>query len=118
MSIGSAPSDLLVTFLADRAQPASRTAAQLAAFLAQAERRLDIAIYDFVLSTASAMPVGEALRGAVARGVEIRLVYESGHTDPRKGPPPPGSTGETIAALGIPARPISTYSALMHHKYV
>src|SRR5258708_8226053 len=99
MSSTDVVSDLTVTFLHDGAQPALRTAHQLAAFIGQAKHSLDIAIYDFVLSTPLTEVVGAALRAALGRGVQIRLVYEAGHTDPAAGPPPPGSTGSFVASL-------------------
>lgn len=110
--------DLKLTFLQDRGQPAERTARQLATFLAAATTSLDIAIYDFVLGGDLAAIVGPALHAAAARGVRIRLVYEAGHDDPAAGPPPPGSTGAFVQGLGLDARPIASFRALMHHKYV
>jgi phosphatidylserine/phosphatidylglycerophosphate/cardiolipin synthase-like enzyme len=112
------PDGLAISFLRDGGQPAEQTARRLAAFLGAATISLDIAIYDFVLSPGLASSIGSALRDAAARGVRIRLVYEAGHNDPTAGPPPPGTTGAFVDTLSIDARPIASFRALMHHKYV
>jgi phosphatidylserine/phosphatidylglycerophosphate/cardiolipin synthase-like enzyme len=118
MSNAPGQDGLAITFLRDGAQPAERTAHQLAAFVGAATASLDGAIYDFVLGPGLASIAGTALRDAVARGVQVRLVYEAGHDDPTAGPPPPGSTGAFVEELGIASRPIASFRALMHHKYV
>jgi phosphatidylserine/phosphatidylglycerophosphate/cardiolipin synthase-like enzyme len=102
--------------LVDGGQPAEDTARALAAFVAGAERTLDVAIYDLHLPS----PLEEIVHGAFAtasdRGVAIRLAYNVDH--PRKGPPPPQTRPEVVEALPFPTAAIPGIPDLMHHKYV
>jgi phosphatidylserine/phosphatidylglycerophosphate/cardiolipin synthase-like enzyme len=63
--------------------------------------------------------VRDALTGAAARGVEVRLAYnldEDGHPVPV--PPPPGTEPGLIESLPFPTAAIPGVPDLMHHKYV
>jgi phosphatidylserine/phosphatidylglycerophosphate/cardiolipin synthase-like enzyme len=67
-------------------------------------------------------PVGaivrDALTGAAARGVDVRLAYnvDADHKPPV--PPPPHTQPELIEALPFPTAAIPGVPDLMHHKYV
>jgi phosphatidylserine/phosphatidylglycerophosphate/cardiolipin synthase-like enzyme len=102
--------------LVDGGQPAEETARALAAFVAAAERTLDIAIYDLHLPSPVGDIVHDAFAGAANRGVSIRLAYNVDH--PRKGPPPPQTRPALVEALPFPTAAIPGVPDLMHHKYV
>jgi phosphatidylserine/phosphatidylglycerophosphate/cardiolipin synthase-like enzyme len=67
-------------------------------------------------------PVGaivrDALTGAAARGVDVRLAYnvDVDHRPPV--PPPPKTQPELVEALPFPTAAIPGVPDLMHHKYV
>lgn len=104
--------------LTDGGQTPASIAAELAAFLAGAERSLDIAIYDVKLAGAVEQTVLGALVAARERGVEIRLAFNSDHPGHMHGPPPPATDPELLAALPVETRAIPGIPDLMHHKYV
>jgi phosphatidylserine/phosphatidylglycerophosphate/cardiolipin synthase-like enzyme len=104
--------------LNDGGQPAATVARELAAFLAEAERTIEIAVYDFRLEPETAGIVGDAIREAAKRGVSVRLAYNVDHDRPIPVPPPPRPDIDTIASLGVPTAPIPGVPDLMHHKYV
>ena len=92
-------------------------AKQVASFLGEARRSLDLAQYDFHLGPETAELVGGAIKAAAARGVAVRMIYDVGHRNPIPVPPPPEPDVELIASLGVPHRPIAGIPDLMHHKY-
>jgi phosphatidylserine/phosphatidylglycerophosphate/cardiolipin synthase-like enzyme len=104
--------------LTDGGQTAGAIAAVVADFLKGATKSLDIALYDFALSDATAPLIVGAIRDANARGVAIRLLYNVDHAMPIPVPPPPQTNSALVAALGVPVKPISGIPNLMHHKYV
>ena len=107
-----------VRTLRDGGQTPAEVAGWIAAFIGEAKRSLDLAHYDFNLREDTAAIIGDAIRGAAARGVAVRFVYNIDHRNPIPVPPPPEPDGELIASLGVPARPIAGVPDLMHHKYV
>lgn len=109
---------LELSFLQDGAQPAERTAGELADFISAAQRTLDIAIYDLNLVDGPADQVRTATRAAAARGVAIRLLYNVDFPNPIPVPPPSQADSAYIDSLGVPHRPVSGIPSLMHHKYV
>jgi len=104
--------------LKEGAQPAETTAARLIEFLGAAKRTLDLALYDIRLPDAVGDSIGDALRDAKTRGVEVRLLYNTDRPRPIPVPPPPGTRPELIEALPFPTRDIPGEPDLMHHKYV
>jgi phosphatidylserine/phosphatidylglycerophosphate/cardiolipin synthase-like enzyme len=104
--------------LTDGDQTAGAIAAVVADFLKGATKAIDIALYDFALSDATAAVVVGAIREATARGVAVRLLYNVDHAMPIPVPPPPQTNSALVAALGVPVKPISGIPDLMHHKYV
>jgi phosphatidylserine/phosphatidylglycerophosphate/cardiolipin synthase-like enzyme len=104
--------------LHDGGQRPEHVASWIAQFVAEAERTLDLAHYDFHLKPETASIVGEAIRDAAARGVAVRFVYNIDHRKPIPVPPPPEPDARLIASLGVPAQPIAGVPDLMHHKYV
>jgi phosphatidylserine/phosphatidylglycerophosphate/cardiolipin synthase-like enzyme len=83
-----------------------------------AERSLEIAVYDFDLGAEAAAVVVEALEGAAARGVQVRLAYNVDYAGPINVPPPPRTDIGTIEGLPVPCAAIPGVPDLMHHKYV
>jgi phosphatidylserine/phosphatidylglycerophosphate/cardiolipin synthase-like enzyme len=107
-----------VRTLTDGGQPAEETAHALAAFLAAAQRTLEIAVYDFHLPPdLQAIVVGE-LDAAQKRGVAVRLAYNVDHRGDIPVPAPPRTSPDAMEALPFPTAPIPGVPDLMHHKYI
>jgi phosphatidylserine/phosphatidylglycerophosphate/cardiolipin synthase-like enzyme len=102
----------------DGGQSAVDVAQDLASFLGEARRSLELAHYDFNLGEATATIVAGALRAAVSRGVAVRIVYNVDHRNPIPVPPPPEPDAELIASIGAASRAIAGVPDLMHHKFV
>jgi len=111
-----APIDVLT--LTDGGQKAEAVAERLTTFLSQAQRTLDIALYDVRLPGAVGDSVAGALKDAAARGVAIRLLYNTDEYKRLPVPPPPSTRPELIEALPFPTRDVPGEPDLMHHKYV
>jgi phosphatidylserine/phosphatidylglycerophosphate/cardiolipin synthase-like enzyme len=106
-----------ITTLTDGGQTAVDVAGRIAAFLAGAQRSLELAHYDFALGPEARAIVGGAIVAAAARGVAVRMLWNVDHALPIPVPPPPEPDGLQIGELGVPARPIAGVPDLMHHKY-
>jgi len=105
--------------LHDDGRRAEEVAQWLVQWLAPARRTLDLALYDVRLPGAVGDRVADALRGAAARGVAVRIVFNHDEDRPRKPlPPPPATQPSLLEALGVPLRAIPGEPDLMHHKYV
>ena len=111
-------SSITIRTLTDGGQQPAEIAREVAAFLAPAQRTLDLAQYDFHLGEETAAVVGGALKEAKARGVAVRILYNVDHANPIPVPPPPEPDVQLIASLGLPARAVAGVPDLMHHKYV
>ena len=111
-------SSITIRTLTDGGQQPAEIAREVAAFLAPAQRSLDLAQYDFHLGEETAAVVGGALKEAKARGVAVRILYNVDHANPIPVPPPPEPDVQLIASLGLPAKAIAGVPDLMHHKYV
>jgi len=98
-------------------QTALDVAGRVAAFLGEAQRSLDLALYDVRLPGEPGDVVSQALRAAAERGVAVRIAYNADH-DERMIPPPPSTEPELIEALPFPTCGIPGIPDLMHHKYV
>jgi phosphatidylserine/phosphatidylglycerophosphate/cardiolipin synthase-like enzyme len=103
--------------LSPNGQTALDIAHRVAAFLGEARKSLDIALYDIRLPGEPGDVVAGALRDAAERGVKLRLAYNADH-DERMIPPPPGTKPELIESLPFPTCGIPGIPDLMHHKYV
>lgn len=104
--------------LTDGGQRPADVARGIAAFLARAERSLDISLYDVRFETDAGALVLAALLAAVQRGVAVRLMYNVAHPGPIAVPPPPETAPEAIEALPVETRAIAGVPDLMHHKFV
>jgi phosphatidylserine/phosphatidylglycerophosphate/cardiolipin synthase-like enzyme len=104
--------------LTDGGQKAADVAESIAAFLSDATKSLDIALYDFALGPSIESIILDALRAASARGVAVRLMYNVDHAMPIPVPPPPLTDPATLARAGVPVKGIAGIPDLMHHKYV
>jgi phosphatidylserine/phosphatidylglycerophosphate/cardiolipin synthase-like enzyme len=118
MTEPAAASAVELTTLSDGAQRPADVARGIAAFLARAERTLDIAVYDVRFETDAGALVLAALLAAVQRGVAVRLLYNVAHPGPIPVPPPPETAPEAIEALPVDTRGIAGVPDLMHHKFV
>jgi phosphatidylserine/phosphatidylglycerophosphate/cardiolipin synthase-like enzyme len=117
-----------VYYLEEEGQPAVKTAQQLAAFVATANRSIDVAVYDCRLSDGPATILRDVLAERARAGVRIRVVYDAGDkpesiedVEAHGVEPVPVTTHERIEELGLPVdsiRAIFGVRALMHHKYV
>jgi len=111
-------SSITIRTLTDGGQQPPEVAREVAAFVAAAQRTLDLAQYDFHLGAETAAIVGGALQEAHARGVAVRILYNVDHANPIPVPPPPEPDVQLIASLGLPAKAVAGVPDLMHHKYV
>ena len=102
----------------DGGQSAEDVAREVVAFLAPAERSLELALYDIRLHGEAAELIKAALVAAQARGVDVRLIYNVSHGGPIPVPPPPQTAPELVEALPITTKAIAGVPDLMHHKYV
>jgi phosphatidylserine/phosphatidylglycerophosphate/cardiolipin synthase-like enzyme len=107
-----------LTTLTDGGQRAADIARLLAGFLAEAQKSLDLAVYDVRFETDAGGLVLASLLSAVQRGVEVRLLYNVAHPGPIPVPPPPETAPDAIERLPIETRGIAGIPDLMHHKYV
>jgi phosphatidylserine/phosphatidylglycerophosphate/cardiolipin synthase-like enzyme len=107
-----------VRTLTDGGQPAEETAHALAAFLAAAQRTLEIAVYDFHLPPDLEAIVAGELTAAQKRGVAVRLAYNVDHPADMPVPTPPRTSPEAMESLPFPTAAIPGVPDLMHHKYV
>jgi phosphatidylserine/phosphatidylglycerophosphate/cardiolipin synthase-like enzyme len=104
--------------LTDGGQPAEETAHAIAAFVAAAQRTLEIALYDFHLPPDLQAIVVDELDGAQKRGVAVRLAYNVDHAAPIPVPAPPRTSPNAMESLPFPTAPIPGVPDLMHHKYI
>ena len=103
--------------LTDGGQTALQIADEIAAFLADSRRSLDIALYDIRVDGAEEAPLDRALLKAHARGVRVRILYNISHPGPIPVPAPPTHVPEALAGLPFETRAIPGVPDLMHHKY-
>jgi phosphatidylserine/phosphatidylglycerophosphate/cardiolipin synthase-like enzyme len=114
---GPARAAIELETLTDGGQRPADVARGIAAFLADAQRSLDIAMYDIRSETDAGALVIASLLAAAQRGVAVRLVYDVAHPGPIPVPPPPETAPEAIEALPVPTRGIAGIPDLMHHKF-
>ncbi len=104
--------------LTDGGQQPAEIAQVVATFIDGATATLDLAQYDFNLGETTSQIVGDAIRRAAGRGVQLRFAYNVDHANPIPVPPPPEPDTILIAALPVVAKAIAGVPDLMHHKYV
>jgi len=107
--------------LQDGGQPAEAVAERLIAWLGEASRTLDLALYDVRLPGAVGDSVADALRAAMGRGVRVRIAYNDDTPGPDERPfepPPPSTEPHVLEQLGAELKGIPGWRDLMHHKYV
>jgi phosphatidylserine/phosphatidylglycerophosphate/cardiolipin synthase-like enzyme len=107
-----------LAMLTDGGQRPADVARRLAAFLAGAERTLDLAVYDVRFETDAGGLVLASILAAVQRGVAVRLLYNVGTPGPIPVPPPPETAPDAIESLPVPTRGVAGIPDLMHHKFV
>jgi phosphatidylserine/phosphatidylglycerophosphate/cardiolipin synthase-like enzyme len=104
--------------LTDGGQRAEKVAGWLTGYLSEARKTLELALYDVRLPGDVGDAVARALTDAVARGVQVRLLYNVDQPRPIPVPPPPNTRPDLIEALPFPTRDVPGEPDLMHHKYV
>jgi phosphatidylserine/phosphatidylglycerophosphate/cardiolipin synthase-like enzyme len=109
---------MTVTTLTDGGQEPATIAQALHDFLNAAHTSLDIALYDFALGPGLEELVVDTIEAAGARGVAVRIVYNTDFRAPIPVPPPPKLAPEDIERLSVPTKAIAGIPDLMHHKYV
>jgi phosphatidylserine/phosphatidylglycerophosphate/cardiolipin synthase-like enzyme len=91
----------------------------LAAWIEAAQHSLEIAIYDIRLPDPIGPVLRDALTGAAARGVNVRLAYNFERDNhPVPVPVPPKTDPGLIESLPFPTIGIPGVPDLMHHKYI
>jgi phosphatidylserine/phosphatidylglycerophosphate/cardiolipin synthase-like enzyme len=121
LSRDSSGDQLSVFFLAEGEQSATEVMTLLTNFLGEAQRSLDLAVYDMRLEDALRLQLLRTLQERAAAGVQIRICYdgdkpESPNVAAGQDPAPPG-TGAFVQGLGFPWRRIGGMK-LMHNKFV
>jgi phosphatidylserine/phosphatidylglycerophosphate/cardiolipin synthase-like enzyme len=107
-----------LTTLTDGGQSPLDVAGEVARFLNDARRSLDLALYDVRFETTAGGLVLASLLAAWQRGVAVRLLYNVDHPGPIPVPPPPETVPQAIEALPVPSHQVAGIPDLMHHKYV
>ena len=107
-----------ITTLTDGGQRPADVARGIATFLGQAQKTLDLALYDVRFENDAGGLVLASLLAAVQRGVAVRLLYNVAHPGPIPVPPPPETAPEALEALPVPTRGVAGVPDLMHHKIV
>lgn len=110
--------ELRSTFIEDGAQTAAQVARDIVAFLEEAALTLDVAIYDFHANTGQTATIAKALKAASARGVRVRVAFNTEACTHPADACPMQCDPELIAGLAVSTRGVSTPGSLMHHKYV
>jgi phosphatidylserine/phosphatidylglycerophosphate/cardiolipin synthase-like enzyme len=107
-----------VDFLPDGGQTAVDVTERVCRFVGEAERSLDVAIYDFHAREGATAAIADALEAAAARGVTVRVAFNV-ERQPTKGHEMPMTAApEVIDGLDVPTKGIHDQGSLMHHKYV
>ena len=108
-----------LTTLDPGAQEPLDVARRAVAFMSEAQSTLELALYDVRLPDPMGSMVREAIEGAAARGVAVRLAYND-EREERDAPlpPPPITERDLIESLKVPTLGIPGVPDLMHHKYV
>ena len=105
-------------FLSDGGQTAEDVTARLCAFIGEAGRSLEVAIYDFHAREGATAKIADALEAATARGVAVRVAFNVEHEPARGHVVPMAADPRVIDGLEVPTRGVYDEGALMHHKYV
>jgi phosphatidylserine/phosphatidylglycerophosphate/cardiolipin synthase-like enzyme len=104
-------------FLQDGAQTAEDVADRLTSFIREAQRTIDVAIYDFHAREGPTARAADALEAAAARGVHVRVVFNKERGAAVSHNAPMLCDPDTIDGLEVPTRGVHDEGALMHHKY-
>ncbi|CAB4836535.1 MAG: hypothetical protein F2754_14815 [Actinobacteria bacterium] len=112
--------DAELIFLHPGAQTADSVLERLLAFVDDAHRSIDLAVYDAHLADGRAQRLIATLDAAEARGVRVRAIYNEDAADRRHEAtaPPSGPSLLPLLREAVPAKAIDGVPDLMHHKYV
>jgi phosphatidylserine/phosphatidylglycerophosphate/cardiolipin synthase-like enzyme len=109
---------LTASFLTDGGQDPKEVAEKLGRFVSEAERTLDVAIYDFHARDGAGSSVADALESARSRGVNVRVAFNTERIAEPGQHPPMECDPSVIDGLDVPTRAVHDQGALMHHKYI
>ena len=90
----------------------------MATFLGAAQKTLEIAIYDMRLPDDLYAIVEGVLKDAIARGVQVRTVFNVDYPKGIPVPPPPRTDPDAMQAVPGETAAIPGVPDLMHHKYI
>src|SRR3954451_22550838 len=110
-----------VRTLVQGGQRANDVAGDLVAWLGEARKSLDLALYDLRLPGPVGDQVGDALRAARDRGGQVRIAFNEDKPERarrRFEPPPPRPEPSRLEQLGVRLTAIPGWHDLMHHRYV
>src|SRR3954468_16795341 len=110
-----------VRTLVQGGQHAEDVAGDLVAWLGEAQKSLDLALYDLRLPGPVGDQGGDAPRAARDPGVRVRIPLNDAPPEPEPRPfepPPPRTEPTLLEQLGVPLAAIPGWRDLMHHKYV
>ena len=107
-----------VDFLPDGGQSAADVAERVCRFVREAERSLDVAIYDFHAREGATAAIADALEEAAGRGVAVRVAFNVERQPARSHVVPMAAAPEVIDGLEVPTKGIHDQGSLMHHKYI
>ncbi len=117
--MGMTQGPLQIRTLTQGGQSAEEIGATIVAWLGEATRSLDLALYDIRLPGDVGDAVAGALRDARARGVVVRIAIDDPQTEaPGHSTPPPTTRPDILAGTGADIRRIDGDGELMHHKFV
>ncbi len=99
-------------------QRAEEVGGDIAAWIGEARRTLDLALYDVRIPGPVGDVVADALRAARARGVRVRLAVHDPEDRPaRPTTTPPRTRPDLLVRTGADVRLIDGRGDLMHHKF-
>jgi len=115
----SGQGELQVRTLDQGAQTAQDIGGGIAAWLGEARRTLDLALYDVRVPGPVGDEIAAAIKAARARGVRVRIaIHDPEIVAPAQPTTPPQTRPDLLAETGAEVRLIDGDGELMHHKFV
>src|SRR5437868_15306019 len=101
------------TFLSDGDQSAASVAERVVAFISEARTTLEVAIYDFEAREGASASIAGALEAARARGVVVRVAFNSTRCEHPADSRPMKGAPEAIDGLEVPTKSVYEQGAIM-----
>src|SRR5919197_15950 len=101
------PQSFEVEFLSDGGQTADDVAGRPIAFLDEAERTIDVAIYDFHAREGAEAAIADALEAAQRRGIGVRVTFNIERSLRASAPRPMQGDPDVIDGLDVPTHGIA-----------